>query len=293
MNTNSNKYFLITIDVEDWFQVENFKSWIPFSTWAERELRVEVNTHRILDLLYSINPTNSIRATFFILGWIAERLPNLVREIHDRGHEVASHGYNHRLCVEESSQGLRDDLIMSRELLEDICGSPVLGYRAPSFSIDRKVLDAVRECGYAYDSSYNSFALNSRYGRIDFNGAKKDGISIEIDEQFHELPISNLQFGNRIFPFGGGGYFRLFPLSLFIPAVNNILKRYSAYLFYIHPWEVDPEQPRVNEAARFFKFRHYINLDRAHQKLDCLIKSFKGINFVTCNQYLRREVDGY
>ncbi len=297
---------MITVDVEDWFQVENFKSWIPFSTWPERELRVEKNTHCILDLLDSIDlsPIKSLsgeiqsqyhqdgnrhpKATFFVLGWIAERLPKLVREISDRGHEVASHGFNHKLCIEESPQELRDDLTRSRAFLEDITGSKVQGYRAPSFSINRKVLDAVRECGYGYDSSYNSFALNPRYGRIDFNEAKKDGISIEIDKQFYELPISNFQFGNRVLPFGGGGYFRLFPLPLFISVVNSILKRYSAYLFYIHPWEVDPDQPRVKEADRFFKFRHYINLDRTHKKLDRMIRHFEGVNFVPCSQYLRR-----
>ncbi len=182
---------LLTIDVEDWFQVENFKTWIPFSSWPTRELRVEKNTHRLLDLFdtiklqpsatsYEPGCSGNPKATFFILGWIAERLPNLVREIHARGHEVASHGYYHNRCDEQSFDELKKDMNDSKKFLEDMIGSPVFGYRAPSFSINNEVLKIIEDCGYLYDSSYNSFSMHSRYGHVDFSGNEKKGIAIQI-----------------------------------------------------------------------------------------------------------------
>ena len=150
-----NQVILITVDVEDWFQVENFKTCIPFSSWSSRELRVERNTHRLLDLLDSNNgqPTTGHklsekrRATFFVLGWIAERLPHLVLEIHSRGHEVASHGYYHNLCRQSSYDDLKRDLSDSKKLLEDIVGDRVLGYRAPGFSINDEILKIIEDSG--------------------------------------------------------------------------------------------------------------------------------------------------
>ena len=207
---------LLTFDVEDWFQVENFKQYIPYSSWPSCELRVEKNVHRILDLLDSINlnhpkdanresasrkglprnskpetsnnsvvlppngndslctlrsaPCGTLKATFFILGWLAERLPHLVREIRRRGHEVASHGYDHELCEEQSTEDLKKDLLKSKKLLEDITGNPVYGYRAPSFSISDNILQLIRQTGYLYDSSFNSFGLHKRYGKMKLNG---------------------------------------------------------------------------------------------------------------------------
>ena len=398
----SNKCFiLLTIDVEDWFQVENFKPWIPFSSWSSHELRVEKNTLLLLDLLDSqqsavssqqststnstnltnlTNPTNpnnptnpsyslrrrriehcqfhprlppachrhagrattmpvhiamagrspgtggqeetdktiksnrsrkscltknSPKATFFVLGWIAERLPHLVREIHTRGHEVASHGYYHNLCNKCSSKDLRADLIKSKKVLEDIIGAPVVGYRAPSFSIDKDILKIIKDCGYLYDSSYNSFSMHGRYGRVDLSQNGTRGIALQISKTQHptsshyqssivnhqssilyELPISNLKLGNRIFPLGGGGYFRLIPFSLFKKGVQSILKKENACLFYMHPWEIDPDQPKVNEASKFYKFRHYVNLSKTHSKLSNFLESFNQCHFVTCCEYL-------
>ena len=222
--TNQNPHsIMITIDVEDWFQVENFKPYIPFSTWNSCELRVEKNVHKLLDLFDSITVSNSInttntinainfrdsgisklkiqkvklprrvRATFFILGWIAERLPNLVKEVWDRGHEVASHGYNHELCGSINHKDLKQDLIKSKKLLEDITGSEIYGYRAPSFSINDDILQIIEDCGYRYDSSYNSFGLHGRYGKINLNGQPKKGIAYKISDSFYEIPISNLK----------------------------------------------------------------------------------------------------
>ena len=334
-------YILLTIDVEDWFQVENFKRYIPFASWSSYELRVEKNTHRLLDLLDSIsvkqslidnqhlvtsskqpdfsihelkskvqnsasrtkylkpsnsknpiNPTNTIntknspKGTFFVLGWIAERLPHLVQEIHSRGHEVASHGYLHNMSNKQSYEDLKKGFGCSKKLLEDITGSPVYGLRTPNFSISDDILKIIEECGYLYDSSFNSFVMHSRYGQIELSQSVRNGIAVKISDKFYELPISNLKFAHQVFPWGGGGYFRLIPFPLFKIGVKFILGKENAYLFYFHPWEIDPEQPKVNQASSFYKFRHYINLSKTHRKLSKLIESFAHCNFITCSQYL-------
>ena len=338
---------LLTIDVEDWFQVENFKPWIPFSSWPSCELRVEKNTHRLLDLLdgqrsavsdqqsgvrgqglvstnpiklmkpieptnpinssnptnpknptNASNPKNSPKASFFVLGWIAERLPHLVREIHSRGHEVASHGYYHNLCNQQSPDALKKDLTDSKNLLEDIIGAPVYGYRTPSFAVNGDVLKIIEDCGYLYDSSYNSFSMHGRYGHLDISQDGARGIALQIadprspipDPGFYELPISNIKLGNRILPWGGGAYFRLTPYPLFKMGVRSILKKQKAYMLYLHPWEIDPQQPRVDRASRFFKFRHYANLDKTASKLSSFVQAFKECNFVTCHQYLEENL---
>lgn len=304
----NNHHILLTIDVEDWFQVENFREWIPFSTWSSFELRVEKNTHTLLNLLDSDNGRGTkLRATFFILGWIAERLPNLVREIHTRGHEVASHGYLHNLSTIQSYNDLKKDLRNSKKILEDIIGSPVNGYRASNFSINEDILKIIQECGYHYDSSYNSFAMHCRYGHLDLSPNGTRGIAVQISSNkqqatsnqqqsaivnrqssiFFELPISNLTLGKFVLPWGGGGYFRLTPFPLFRAGVQSILKREKAYLLYFHPWEIDPDQPRVNEASPSYKFRHYYNLRKAQSKLSLFLNSFSQYRFITCSQYLK------
>ncbi len=353
------KYILLTIDVEDWFQVENFKPWIPFETWDHRELRVERNVHLLLDLFDSVavgeelesledrkpgsleggkvgtnaeieyqnkelnepnqlnnssesvsnsqlttnkshaaapasntqhttyhKHTKKVRATFFVLGWIADRLPKLVREIQYRGHEVASHGCIHQLPEQLSADALKQDLTDSKKLLEDITGAEVVGYRAPSFAITDSILKTIEDCGYRYDSSYNSFGLHGRYGRISLNGTDKLGIARKISDNFYELPISNLRLAGQALPWGGGGYFRLAPYSLFRRGVQSILENDGAYAFYIHPWEIDPGQPRVREASWQFKLRHYSRLSKTFDRLKQLIKSFNNCAFITCNEYL-------
>ena len=206
--------FLLTIDVEDWFQVENLRPWFPHEAWPGCELRVERNVRRLLDLFDELcnkshnstnpinspnptgptNPHTSFSATFFVLGWIAERLPQLVREIAARGHEVASHGYSHRMCNTLSNEDLKEDLVKSKSILEDILGQKVSGFRAPNFSIDDRVLSLVADSGYAYDSSYNNFNLHGRYGKINLNGQPMAGIAYRLSDSFFELPISNLPF---------------------------------------------------------------------------------------------------
>jgi len=326
------KSILITIDVEDWFQVENFKPYIPFSSWPERELRVERNVHKLLNLFEEVRgqrtegrgqrtegrgqrsegrgrKTEAERwklrrweggkvggprphCTFFILGWIAEKLPKLVGEIHARGHEVASHGCNHDLANQLSANQLKQDLLESKNQLEDITGAPVFGYRAPSFAINDDILKIIEDAGYLYDSSYNSFNLHDRYGQISLNGSGKKGIAHKLSDNFYELPISNLSIKEKRFvlPWGGGGYFRLLPFSVFNWGIKVIFKRQNAYIFYVHPWEVDPDQPRVEKASVGFKFRHYNNLGKTHSRLRALIASFNSCSFMTCKEYLNSKV---
>jgi polysaccharide deacetylase family protein (PEP-CTERM system associated) len=318
-NLDNSQYFLITIDVEDWFHVENFKSLIPFETWDHQESRIERNIHRLLDLLDSIElppakrsatdtskPTNAnnsieatnatnpikVRATFFVLCWIAERFPHLVREITARGHEVASHGCYHELPEKMLPHSLLAELTDSRKQLEDTIGMPVAGFRAPSFSINDKILKAIAESGYLYDSSYNSFSLHGRYGKISLNGGNQIGIAHRAFDNFYELPISNLNLFGNVLPLGGGAYFRLFPFRFFRLGVKSILKRDNAYLFYIHPWEIDPKQPRMTEASWNHKLRHYTMLSKTYGRLGKIIDAFKHCHFTTCSQYLDAQDAG-
>ncbi|WDP93292.1 MAG: DUF3473 domain-containing protein [Desulfobacter sp.] len=279
---------LLTFDVEDWFQVENFKDYIEFSTWNNFELRVERNTHRILDFLDSF--VFEPKATFFILGWIAKRCPDLVREIHSRGHEVASHGFDHHLCTNLRSNQLVLDLVDSRKLLEDISGRQVTGYRAPSFAVSHKTLAAIQKAGYLYDSSYNSFSAHGRYGVLDLPNENRINGFYKLSNELYEIPISNLRVGDKIFPLGGGGYFRLFPLSLFKFGMHQVFKQQDVFLFYAHPWEFDPGQPRVRQASNWFKFRHYINLNKTENKLKTLIGNFSDFRFITCSDYITDSV---
>jgi polysaccharide deacetylase family protein (PEP-CTERM system associated) len=300
---NGRHQILLTVDVEDWFHVENFRQIIHPSTWPSFESRVQRNTYRLLELFaefklgtsdyHGINPepcpldpVPCIHATFFILGWVAERMPQLVREIHSLGHEVASHGFNHELTVNCRYEDLKKDIEGSKKLLEDIIGDPVYGYRAPNFSINTDLLKLVEDSGYLYDSSYNSFSANSRYGRVDLSRNGNAGIAKRISEGFYELPISNIEWAAMVLPAGGGGYFRLYPLLLFSMGVKAMLKKQNAYMFYMHPWEIDPHQPRVKEASPLSRFRHYVNLDRTMGKLRELITGLDGCGFPTCRQYL-------
>lgn len=338
---NNPKYILLTIDVEDWFMVENLKPWIPFSSWSSYDLRVERNTHRLLDLFDSTGlkgprlnrfhiqgfrrsaqpkadqnqnlkskcdsytgknympiskreqttdngHTKKVRATFFVLGWIAERLPNLIKEISARGHEVASHGYDHRLSNQLAPDALKSELSRSKKILEDIIGAPVYGFRAPSFSINEKTLIDIRDSGYLYDSSYNSFSMHKRYGQVNFEENNRKGIGIKLSSNFYELPISNLKLMNGVIPLGGGAYFRLIPTFLFKKGIKTILKKEDAYLFYIHPWEIDAEQPRLAQIPLFNKFRHYFNLEKTCSKLIDFINSFSYCRFLPCNHYLKK-----
>jgi polysaccharide deacetylase family protein (PEP-CTERM system associated) len=288
-----NNCILLTIDVEDWFQVENLKSSISFDSWPSLQMRVERNTLLLLDLLDiafhgSENQSSADyapKATFFVLGWVAKQAPQLVREIFARGHEIASHGYSHKLCYQCSGKELEKDLSDSRKILEDIIGERVNGYRAPSFSIGPEILKTIEECGYEYDSSYNSFSWNSRYGRLE-TAPNGTGTAWKVSNGLYEIPISNLQVANHILPMGGGGFFRLIPAWLFNRGVRSILDRQGTYVFYIHPWEIDPEQPRVKGLPFSYRFRHYVNLNKTASRLANLLAAFGDCRFMTCRSYI-------
>jgi len=279
------KKILLTFDIEDWFQVENFKSHIDYSSWPTQEFRVERSTHELLNLLDGFQ--SPVHATFFILGWVAKQRPELVREIHNRGHEVASHGFAHQLCYKLTADELLEDLVISKKLLEDITGHAVSGYRAPSFSISDKVLELVRNAGYHYDSSYNSFASHGRYGSCTLPKSRNpDPPLYSFSSSFHEIPVSNLRIGQKLIPWGGGGYFRLLPGPVHQAGVNHILKKNGCYTFYLHPWEIDPDQPRVNEAKASLQFRHYVNLKGAKSKLKHFVKGNLKHRFLTCRDFV-------
>lgn len=278
------KTILLTFDVEDWFQVENFKRYIRFSTWNSFDLRVERSTLKVLDLLdqFPFKP----KATFFILGWIAEKLPRLIREIAMRGHEIASHGYNHHLCTSLEYRSLLQDLINSRKFLESITGIKINGFRAPSFAVNDTILKTIHEAGYTYDSSFNSFSGHGRYGSIDLAAATRTGNCFRFSDHFYEIPVSNANVNGTTFPLGGGGYFRLYPFGVFRKGVESVLNKHKAFVFYAHPWEFDPDQPRMRHASTGSKFRHYVNLHKTEEKLKKLIESFSNLRFLTCSEYI-------
>ncbi len=199
---------------------------------------------------------------------------------------MASHGYNHNLANDLTSDNFEKDIADSKKLLEDITGDRVYGYRAPNFFVNHFMLKAIEKSGYIYDSSYNSFAMNQRYGHLDLSQYTIKGIAARISKTFYELPISNIKLGKLILPWGGGGYFRLIPFYIFCLGVQLILKRETAYLFYTHPWEIDPEQPKVTGAPALSRFRHYVNLNRTYNKLSKFLEHFKEYRFITCHHYL-------
>jgi polysaccharide deacetylase family protein (PEP-CTERM system associated) len=256
------------VDVEDWFQVENLRRAIPRETWKARELRVEQNTDRILELMAA----SGVTATFFVLGWVADRCPALVERIAAEGHEIASHGYCHELVTALTPDAFRADVERSKSLLEDLTGARIEGYRAPSFSITDWAIPILQELGFAYDSSSFPTLAHDRYGRL--SGIGRDDSIVELRPGFYEACISCLDVGALAFPWGGGGYFRLIPYPVFRRGITRILEAGRPYVFYIHPWEIDPGQPRVDGVAPIFRFRHYAGLERCEKRFASLLADF-------------------
>ncbi|WP_340679176.1 XrtA system polysaccharide deacetylase [Paraglaciecola sp.] len=258
----------MTVDVEDFFHVSAFESIIKPEQWKDYQPRVDVNTRRLLDLFAQYN----IKSTFFVLGWVAERYPELIKEIHKQGHEIASHGYAHRRATEQTRQEFYDDVLRSKTHLEDLLGDKLIGYRAPSFSIgynNEWAFEVLAELGFAYSSSTYP-VKHDLYGTPDwprFAYQRKEGIV--------EIPIPTHRFLGRQTPIGGGGYFRLYPYAFTKYLVNSYLeKEKQPYSFYFHPWEIDAEQPRLTHAPLKSRFRHYINLDKTYSKLEKLLQDF-------------------
>lgn len=274
----------ISIDVEEWFQVENLKSAIPRDTWEEYPLRVGENTRLILDIF----DETGTKGTFFCLGWIAERQPDLIAEIASRGHEVASHGYGHELLYDIGPERFREDLRRAQQLLEDASGQKVVGYRAPSFSITDWALEILGEEGYRYDSSYFPASGHDRYAKLPtgyFGYATElaPPFRSEVPEGITELSIPVLELFGKAVPWGGGGYFRLYPPALFRAGFAAAARRHGGAVFYLHPWEVDPDQPRVDSIKRSYAFRHYVNLSRTAGRLRRLCES---LEFTSCSSAL-------
>ena len=260
---------IMSIDVEDWFQVENLSRAIPRDTWNARQLRVERNVDRMLELMSA----SGVRATCFVLGWIAERCPSLIRRIADQGHEVASHGYGHALLGNLSPDEFRADVARSKGLLEELTGTEVHGYRAPAFSITDWAIPVLADVGFTYDSSCFPIVAHDRYGRL--TGLAADQAVVELRPGFHEVCVSSLKLGSKGLPWGGGGYFRLIPYPVFRLGVRRILDTGKPYVFYIHPWEIDPGQPRVDGVARGYRFRHYVGLETCERRFASLLRDFR------------------
>lgn len=273
---------LITVDFEDWFQVENLRPCFPHEKWESCELRIERSAYKLLELF----DIYGIQATFFVLGWVAKRRKDLIAEIAASGHEIASHGYYHKICSGLPMSDLRKDIQMSRDIIGDITGQAPLGYRAPNFSITCDLICLLEELNFAYDSSYNNFGLNKRHGRPDDLRRTPEG-HLVVGNGIRELPVSNLGVAGRTIPWAGGGYFRLWPAVIFEHGVSRILARDGHYVFYCHPWEVDPAQPRQrNGIASLDRFRHYLNLDKTLKKLSHFFMRFRDNPFISCSRYL-------
>jgi polysaccharide deacetylase family protein (PEP-CTERM system associated) len=261
----------MTIDVEDYFQVSAFASHIPREAWTTIPCRVESNIDRILALL----DDEGTKATFFTLGWIAERYPAMVRRIIGQGHELASHGWAHYRVTDQNPDEFREDISRSKALLEDIGGQAVLGYRAPSFSIGRHnqwALTVLEEAGYRYSSSIYPIQ-HDHYGMPD---APRFAYHPCSDNGLLELPITTMRLFKRNLPAGGGGYFRLWPYPVsrwFLQRLNRLEHRSA--IFYFHPWEMDHRQPRQTGISMKTRFRHYYNLHRMEARIAALTRDFK------------------
>ena len=316
----------LTIDLEDYYMVSAFEPVVKREDWHKYESRIERNTHRILEILaeakppstqfktqnsklkiardaaYNSPPDSGVRATFFCLGWIADKYPGLIREITACGHEIANHGYDHNLVYNMTSSEFREDVRKSKKILEDAAGKEVVGYRAPSYSITAKSLWALpilAEEGYRYDSSI--FPIHhDRYGipdaprfpflvdldgvhgnrevkLPDFDNVKTVDASMDASNGrfIVEYPISTVKLWGLNMPISGGGYMRLFPYGVTKKGLEKINRsEEKPFVIYLHPWELDPEQPRFNNLSALSRFRHYVNLDGTAEKLRRLLNDF-------------------
>src|SRR5688572_10604872 len=260
----------MTVDVEDYYHVSVFEGSVPRNQWESLESRVVRNTERLLDLF----DEHAVRGTFFVLGLVAERYPDLVRSIAGRGHELASHGYAHRLVYDQTPDAFREDVRRAKDLIESAGAQPVRGYRAPSFSVTRRsmwALDVLLEEGYTYDASIFPIR-HDRYGIPD---APRWPHSIERGRgRIFEVPGSTVRIGSTNLPVAGGGYFRILPYAWTRWGIArvNATERQPA-IFYLHPWEIDPDQPRL-PAGWLGRFRHYRNLQAAEPRLRRLLVDF-------------------
>ena len=259
----------MTVDVEDYFQVSAFEPYISRDSWEQRECRVEHNVDRILQLF----DRHSVKATFFTLGWVAERYPDMVRRVVEQGHELASHGWSHVRVTQQEPDAFRQDIVRTKAVLEDLSGQAILGYRAASYSIGADnlwALDVLREAGHLYSSSIYPIK-HDLYGmpgapRFAFRPSEGD---------FLEFPVTTFRVANKNLPCGGGGWFRLVPYAGMRWAIRRVNRvDGESAIFYFHPWEIDPNQPRQAGIDTKTRFRHYLNLERMESRLNCLLGDF-------------------
>ncbi|MEM9253844.1 MAG: XrtA system polysaccharide deacetylase [Pseudomonadota bacterium] len=260
----------MTVDVEDYFQVSAFEGHVDRNQWQALPRRVDANTNKILGLL----DQHKVKATFFTLGWVAERHPEMVRSIVAQGHELASHGWQHTRVSTQKPTEFRQDIDRTRKLLEDLSGSPVRGYRAASYSIGREQAWAwteLADAGYSYSSSI----VPIRHDLYGIPDAPRFAFRVA-DDRLLEIPITTVPVGSKNINCGGGGWFRLFPYRFSRWALHRVNTRDGQPgIFYCHPWEIDPEQPRPGGLDAKTRFRHYLNLDRTYDRLDRLLGDFR------------------
>ena len=260
----------LSVDVEDWFQVGAFENVISRDTWDRLPLRVTDNVLRVLDLFAEAD----VKATFFTLGWVAQRNRELIRRIADAGHEIASHGWDHARVFSLDRKSFAQDLTQARDVLEDASGTRVTGYRAPSFSIDRRTpwaYEVLAEQDYEYSSSVAPIT-HDHYGWCE---APRFAFSPLASHPLVEIPVTTAILGGRRVAAGGGGFFRVLPYAFSRWAIRQVNQRdRRPAVFYFHPWEIDPEQPRVPDAPMRSKLRHYTNLDKMAGKLGDLVREF-------------------
>lgn len=262
----------LTIDVEDYYMVSAFSDIVKFEDWPRFESRVERNTERILDLL----DEHGVKATFFVLGWVAEHYPRLVRDIHKRGHYIASHGYNHRIAYELDRTTFREDTRRSKRIIEDVTGQAVSGYRAASYSITKDslwTLAVLMEEGFTYDSSIFPI-FHDRYGYPDFSRFP-EMISNGGPARILEIPLSTVRIFGKNIPIAGGGYLRFFPVRFIEWGIRSInVKESKPAIIYFHPWEVDEKLPRL-KGSMLSSFRHHVNVNKTFLKVKRLLETFK------------------
>jgi polysaccharide deacetylase family protein (PEP-CTERM system associated) len=265
---------VFSVDVEDWFHILDIPGGPPISEWQDLPSRVEANFLRLLDTFSRHNAT----VTCFFLGWVGERFPGLVREAAARGHEIASHGYAHRLVYQMSRQEFQEDALRSRQLLEDVAGCPVLGYRSAGFSVTADVpwfFDALAEAGYSYDSSV--FPAARGHGGMESSPRAPHQIS-QNGSGIFEFPITVADVFGRPVCFFGGGYLRIFPYALIRHMSKRVLDEGRPVIFYIHPREIDPAHPRLPMSA-IRRFKSYVNLGTTQRKLDRILSEFPVTTF--------------
>jgi len=304
---------ILTIDVEDYFQVHAFSDVIKFDDWNNYECRIERNIDRLLEILHGVktqhsklSTQNSPKGSFFVLGWIAERYPGLVRRIQKEGHEIACHGYAHKLIYTQSKDEFRQDIRKSKAILEDVTGSEVIGYRGSNYSITNKsrwAFEILAEEGFKYDSSIfpihhdiygmvnaprfpfvvslnGNNKLEFSVLNVELNPTQNSALITQNSKFIIEFPLSTVKVFGQNIPISGGGYFRLFPYSFIRKGLKSInQKENKQFIFYVHPWEFDTDQPRVNGAAILSKFRHYVNLQKTEIKFKKLLSDFQPMRW--------------